>query len=385
MRYLTGWTEPGALLLMRIRNGNIEQESFFCPQPSAERERWEGVRPGPAHARSNFGFDNAKPFTSFNAIISSGLADETNVLLDPASCPQAAREALRYWQDQASSKRANGGFTLTEITPHLAQMRMNKSAAEIAHTRRAAGMTANAVRRVLRNLKNYTTETQIAASISHRYAALGVSHAFQPIVASGANACILHYSENNDRLDSGKLVLVDTGCEADGYTADVSRTYPVNGKYTEEQRKLYDIVLAAQEAAIDHIRPSSNLHDAQQAARQVLASGLRSLGILPQGRSKKEDLAEYYMHGIGHFVGLEVHDAGIYSDDRGRPRKLRPGMCLTVEPGLYLDGRRSIPAPLRNTGIRIEDTVLVRSRGCEVLTARAPKAPDEIEELFAAP
>ncbi len=385
MRYLTGWTEPGALLLMRIRNGSIEQESFFCPQQPDERERWEGVRPGPAHARSNFGLENAKPFTSFSDIINSGLADETNVLLDPASCPQAAREALRYWQEQSRSNRASGGFALTEIAPHLAQMRMGKSAAEIAHTRRAAGMTANAVRSVLRKLKNFTTEAQIAATISHRYSARSVSHAFQPIVAAGANACILHYSENNDKLTPGKLVLVDTGCEADGYAADVSRTYPVNGKFTESQRKLYEIVLAAQEAAIAHIRPSSNLHDAQQAARQVLASGLRSLGILPQGRTKNEDLAEYYMHGIGHFVGLDVHDAGIYSDERGRPRKLRPGMCLTVEPGLYLDGRRSIPAPLRNTGIRIEDTVLVRSRGCEVLTSRAPKAPDEIEELFAAP
>ena len=262
------------------------------------------------------------------------------------------------------------------LGPLIAELRMIKSAAELARLRRSASLAARAVRTAVRQLPHLHREAQLAALIGKCYAERGGTHAFSPIVAGGRNACILHYFENSAPLRKRDLLLVDTGCELSGYASDISRTVPIGGRFSPTQRRLYEIVLAAQQAALAAIRPGSTLQRASDAAQKVMRTRLGRMGIV-RPRSGSGSLEDFFMHGIGHHIGMQVHDA--VAPDGGKERRLEAGMCVTIEPGLYFGSGAGIPTPVRNTGIRIEDTVAVVRGGREILTGAAPKLPDRIE------
>ena len=377
MRYLCGWRQPGALLMLRAARGMLREETLFCPRQHPERVIWDGRQPGIREARANFGLQEALPFTDFGKICTRHLEQEDTVFIDPASCPRLAGQILEFWR----TKGAGSNFCMRGLAPLTARLRMIKSAAELARLRRSSALAARAVHRVIGQIRHLESEAQLAAMLGQHYVERGGTHAFSPIVAGGRNACILHYLENDCPLRKRDLVLIDTGCELGGYASDISRTVPVSGRFTPVQRRLYETVLAAQQAALATVRPGSTLQRACQAAQKVMRSRLRRMGIVKPARRSADSgaggLEEFFMHGIGHHIGMQVHDA--VADVGGRERRLEAGMCITIEPGLYFAAGAGIPAPVRNTGIRIEDTVAVVRGGCEILTKAAAKLPDAIE------
>jgi Xaa-Pro aminopeptidase len=272
-----------------------------------------------------------------------------------------------------------------DVRAVIDDMRLHKDAHELAIMRRAARIAAAAHRRAMQRARPGRTEYEIEAELLYEFRRSGAQFpAYSPIVASGANACVLHYVANDAVLRDGELILIDAGCELDGYASDLTRTYPVNGRFSGAQREVYEIVLAAQRAALQSVRPGAAWNEPHDAAVKVLAQGLIDLELLPGPLGEaleKETYKRFYMHRTGHWLGLDVHDAGDYKRD-GRWRPLASGMTLTVEPGLYIRAEGDIPERLRNTGIRIEDDVLVTDAGCEVLTAEAPKAIADIEALM---
>ena len=371
MRYLCGWRQPGALLMLRAAQGRLTEEILFCPHQQRERIAWEGRQPGSRAARANFGLQDALPFTSFGKICRKHLDQEDTIFLDPSSCPPLAAQILELWR----GKDAGGNFRLQDIRPLLGQLRMIKSSAEITRLRRSAALAAGAVSEAIRQIPNLQTEAQLAALLGKHYVERGGRHAFPPIAAAGGNACILHYFENDCRIGKKSLVLIDTGCELSGYASDISRTVPAAGRFSPVQKKLYETVLAAQQAALATVRPGSTLQRACTAAQRSMRGRLARMGIIGSKRSPAASLDDFFMHGIGHHIGLQVHDALAPAGER----RLEAGMCVTIEPGLYFASGAGIPAQVRNIGIRIEDTVAVTRNGCEILTAAAPKLPAAIE------
>ena len=286
-------------------------------------------------------------------------------------------------------QRARNGVTapgqIHDIRLLLDEMRLFKSAEELQIMRRAAEISAGAHRRVMRETSPDMFEYEVEAELLREFRVHGAqAPAYTSIVAGGANACVLHYVENNVRLKGGDLVLIDAGCELNGYASDITRTFPVDGKFTPAQKDLYQLVLAAQAEAIAAVRPGNAWNAPHEAALHVLAQGFIDLGLC-QGSVdqvlQSEDYKRFYMHRTGHWLGLDVHDAGEYKVD-GEWRPLRPGMTLTVEPGCYVRPADNVPQHFWNTGIRIEDDVAVTENGCEVLTAVAPKTVAEIEGLM---
>jgi Xaa-Pro aminopeptidase len=259
-----------------------------------------------------------------------------------------------------------------------------KDAHELALMRHAGRISASAHRRAMQASRPGRYEYELEAELLHEFRRSGAQFpAYSPIVAAGANACVLHYVANDAELRDGDLVLIDAGCELGGYASDITRTHPVNGKFSAAQREVYEIVLAAQAAAIGKVRAGGAWNDPHDAAVRVLAEGLRSLKLVAGSLDEvleKEAYKRFYMHRTGHWLGLDVHDAGEYKRE-GKWRTLEPGMTLTVEPGLYLRAADDVPGALRDIGVRIEDDVLVTPAGCEVLTAAAPKQPAEVEAL----
>jgi Xaa-Pro aminopeptidase len=266
-------------------------------------------------------------------------------------------------------------------------MRLYKSRSEIATMRKAARISAAAHSQLMKKCRPGMHEYQLQADFEHACASKGATRqAYPAIVGGGNNACVLHYIENNAELRNGDLVLIDAGCELDCYASDITRTFPVNGRFSDAQRKLYQLVLDAQHAAIEAVRPGNSWQAPHQAAVKVLTRGLVKLGLLkgqPARLLKKEAFSKYYMHKTGHWLGMDVHDVGDYKID-GEWRMLEPGMVLTVEPGLYIpEGMRGVAKKWQGIGIRIEDDVLVTKDGHEVLTSDVPKEIDEIEALMA--
>jgi Xaa-Pro aminopeptidase len=265
-------------------------------------------------------------------------------------------------------------------------MRLRKSRAEIALIRESARIAARAHVRAMRFCRPGAKEYEVMAELVHEFRMHNAAEAYQPIVGGGANSCILHYHENSDELKDGDLLLVDAGCEHQHYASDITRTFPVNGRFSPAQRAVYDIVLAANQAAIAAVRPGADWNAPHEAAVQVITRGLVQLGLL-KGQVptlvRNGDYQRFFLHRTGHWLGVDVHDVGDYKVGE-EWRVLEPGMVLTVEPGIYLPpGSRGVPRRLHNIGIRIEDDVLVTRNGAEVLTGGVPKDPDEIEELMA--
>ena len=396
--YLTGFAEPESVLVLVAARGDVPARSIlFCREKNVEREIWEGFRHGPAAAREAFGFDEAYPIAELDAQMARLLADVPALYY--ANAHSAAFDAqVAGWLKAVRAQSRSGIVAparIEHLLPLLDEMRLLKDESEQALMAKSASIAGAAHLRAMRAAKPGMFEYEIEAELLYAFRKQGAQFpAYTPIVASGTNACILHYNANNAQTKDGDLVLIDAGCEFDSYASDITRTFPVNGRFSAPQKTLYELVLRAQDAALAAIRPGRPYSDFHDAAVKVLAEGMLELGLLDKGKfgSVENVLAErahtqFYMHGTGHWLGLDVHDAGAYRDlaVEGKPsRPLLAGMALTVEPGIYVRPAPGVPEQFWNIGIRIEDDVIVAETGARVLTGAAPKTVAEIEALMGA-
>lgn len=394
--YLTGFTEPESVLVLVAAQGEQPARAIlFCREKNLEREIWDGFRYGPEAAKAEFGFDEAYPIGELDAQMAKLLANAPALYY--ALGHSAALDAQVAGWLKAVRLQARTGVTAPSTAHHLLgildEMRLVKDAHEAELMRRAAVISAQAHVRAMRATRPGMFEYEIEAELLHEFRRNGAQFpAYTPIVASGPNACVLHYNVNNRRIQDRELVLIDAGCEFGGYAADITRTYPAGGRFSAPQRQLYELVLQAQSAAFAAIVPGQPYSGMHEAAVQVLAQGMLDLGLLDKSKhgSVENVIAErahqqFYMHGTGHWLGMDVHDVGAYRDtaqDSKPSRPLIPGMALTVEPGIYVRPADGVPEQFWHIGIRIEDDILVTDNGCEVLTGGAPKSVDAIEALM---
>jgi Xaa-Pro aminopeptidase len=380
--YLTGFTEPEAVLVL-----TCGKSILFCREKNLEREIWDGFRYGPDAARERFGFDQAQPIASLDQEMARLLENRHALYYPMGADAEWDARAIRWLNSVRSRVRAGiaAPERMHDVRAAIDDMRLVKDAHELELMRRAARIAATAHRRAMQRARAGSTEYQVEAELLYEFRRSGAQFpAYSPIVAGGANACVLHYVANDAVLRDGDLLLIDAGCELDGYASDLTRTFPVNGRFSAAQREVYEIVLASQRAALEQVRAGNGWNDPHDAAVKVLAQGLLELKLVAgplEAVLEKETYKRFYMHRTGHWLGLDVHDAGDYKRE-GSWRALAPGMTLTVEPGLYIRAEDDIPERLRNIGIRIEDDVVVGEAGCEVLTAEAPKAVADIEALM---
>ena len=383
--YLTGFGEPEAVAV--FSPGREEGEFvMFCRERDLSAEQWHGSRLGLEGVCERHGADEAFPIEELDDVLPELLEDKPRLYYAMGHDREFDRRMLAWVAQARAAARWGGGLRdLVMLDRLVHEMRLLKSRAEIGVMSKAARVSAAAHERAMRICRPGMFEYQIEAELLHEFTRGGCRAAAYPsIVAGGANACTLHYTRNSDRLRNGALLLIDAGAEYECYASDITRTFPVNGKFTRAQRDVYSLVLAAQAAAIDAAAPGRTYEDVHMAAVRVLAEGLVDLGAL-KGRMKtiidREKYKRFYVHRTGHWLGLDVHDVGDYELD-GQSRVLEPGMVMTVEPGLYFppdDGKA--PGRLRGIGVRIEDDVLVTKTGREVLTAAVPKSIDEIESI----
>lgn len=385
--YLTGFSEPDSVMVLVPGRGHAEY-IVFCRDRDPAAEAWDGPRAGTEGAVEDFGADDAFPIADIDEILPGLLEGKERVYYNVGRNPDFDRR-LMSWVNSIRAKIKNGAYVPGEFIAldHLLHdMRLYKSRAEISAMRKAARISAEAHRRAMVACEPGMQEYEIEALFLHTFRSHQACPAYNSIVGSGPNACILHYINNSDTLEDGELVLIDAGCEYDFYASDVTRTVPVNGRFTRAQRAIYDLVLKAQKAAMDKIEPGNHWNDPHEAAVRVVTSGLIRLGILKgtqRQRIKDESYQKYFMHRTGHWIGMDVHDVGDYKVG-DEWRVLEPGMVMTVEPGIYIPPRsRGVAKKWWGIGVRIEDDVLVTRDGCEVLSKDVPKEPDEIEALMA--
>ena len=386
--YLTGFPEPEAVAVL-VPGRPHGEYVLFCRERDPERETWDGRRAGPDGAVRDFGANDAFPIGDIDDIL-PGMLEHCERVYYTMGLNAEFDQRLLGWVNQLRAAAKTGVTTPTEFVAldHLLHdMRLFKSRAEIATMRTAARIAAAAHLRAMRACRPGMWEYEIEAEFLHEFRRHAATPSYQPIVGGGANGCILHYIENNARLCEGDLLLIDAGCEYDCYASDITRTFPVSGRFSPEQRALYEVVLEAQLAAIDKVRPGNHWNEPHDAAVKVLTRGLVRLGLL-KGRVpslvKSGAYRRFYMHRTGHWLGMDVHDVGDYKVGE-EWRVFEPGMVLTIEPGLYIAlGSRGVAKRWWGTGIRIEDDVLVTATGADVLSADAPKDPDEIERLMQA-
>jgi Xaa-Pro aminopeptidase len=383
--YLTGFTEPEAAAV--ITGGASPQSILFCRDKDETREIWDGFRFGPEAALEQFGFDETYSISELDAKLPELMGNRATLSYAVGHDPDWDARVLG-WLNAVRGKVRQGIVApkaIIDVRSALDEMRLFKDASELETMRRSARIASDAHRRAMRAAKPGRFEYEIEAELLHTFYAAGAqSPAYASIVAGGANACVLHYVENRAALKDGELLLIDAGCELDGYASDVTRSFPVNGRFSAAQKEVYEIVLSAQDAAIAAVRPGAQWIDPHTAAVRVLTQGMVDLKLLVgsvDGLIESEAYNRYYMHRTGHWLGLDVHDAGEYKLD-GAWRALQPGMTLTVEPGLYIRPADGVPQALWNIGIRIEDDVAVTAEGCEVLTS-PPRTVVGIEEWMA--
>lgn len=384
--YLTGFNEADALLL--ITAGKNGKSYLFNLARNPVLEQWNGPRLGQEGARLTLGIDEAFPLEKLEAQLPLLLSDKQAVYFAIGRYPIWATRILNAWNVVKSQSRKGiaAPEAFCDLVPILSEMRLIKSPAEINLMRKAAEITVAAHKRVLRTCQTAQYEYQLEAEIVHECYRQGCQNvAYNSIVAAGSNACVLHYSSNNQVLKSGDLLLVDAGSEFENYASDVTRTFPINGQFTTEQRQIYQLVLDAQQAGINCIKPGNPWDEAQRTIVDIITRGLVKLGLL-QGEVTeliaKEAYKPFYMHHSGHWLGLDVHDCGRYKlHNQWRP--LMPGMVLTVEPGLYINpGSVGVDRRWWGIGVRIEDDILVTPDGCDNLTRDLPVEVDEIEAFM---
>jgi len=381
--YLTGFGHPHAVAVLRT-DGGPPYTLFVEPRDPAA-ETWTGFRPGVEGARRDYGADEAYPVEQLSEQLPKLLERAERIFHTLGRDADLDRRLVGILDEMRLRSRQGVIPAEQLVDPRgiLHEMRLHKEPAELERMRRAAAISAEAHREAARLARAGVFEYELEAVLAYTFRRLGASGpAYESIVGSGPNATILHYVRNDRKLGEGELVLVDAGCELEGYASDVTRTYPVGGRYHGERRLLYEVVLAAQLSALEQVRPDATLEQVHAAAVRKLVEGLLELGLL---RGEAEELIaqgaqrRYYMHGTSHWLGLDVHDVGTYTRG-GKPRPLEPAMVLTVEPGLYIPADDAqAPESLRGVGVRIEDDVVVTAGGHENLTAQIPKAPAEVE------
>lgn len=386
--YLTGFNEPEAVLAL-IPGRRQGQFILFCRDRDPAREIWDGYRAGPQGVVDHYGADDAFPIGDIDEILPGLIEGRERVYYCVGKEPDFDRQ-LMEWVNTIRARARAGAIPPAEFVDldHLVhEMRLFKSAAELKVMARSGKIAARAHCRAMQVCKPGLFEYQLQAEIEHEFAMAGAEFpAYSSIVGGGANGCILHYIENRAVLNDGDLVLIDAGCEYQGYASDITRTFPVNGRFSPEQKVLYNIVLEAQYAAIDAVRAGNHWNEPHDATVQVITEGLVDAGLL---KGKVADLIEagayrdFYMHRAGHWLGMDVHDAGDYKVDH-QWRLLEPGMVMTVEPGLYVaPDNANVAEKWRGIGIRIEDNVAITNRGTEILTSEVPKSIDDIQALMA--
>lgn len=386
--YLSGFGEPEAVLVL-VPGREHGEYVMFCRERDRAMEIWNGFRAGPEGAVKDFGADDAFPIGDLDEILPGLIEGRERVYYLMGRDPEFDRQVME-WVNAIRAKVRSGAHPPGEFIAldHLLHdMRLFKSPAEVRIMQEAADMTASAHLRAMEKCHPGMMEFQLEAEFLHEFSRNGSRFpAYSSIVGGGSNACVLHYIDNNCELKDGDLVLIDAGAEYQHYASDITRTFPVGGKFSREQRALYDVVLKAQLAAIKQVKPGNHWNQPHEAALKELVKGLVQLGLL-QGKVDEliasEGYRRFYMHRTGHWLGMDVHDVGDYKVG-DEWRVFEPGMVLTVEPGLYVAADDdTVEARWRGIGIRIEDDVLVTEKGRKILTAAAPKDPDEIEALMA--
>ena len=399
--YLTGFEEPGATLVMKVgaSGKSYQLEShLFCRPKDLEREIWDGIRLGPDAAPEVLGIEFAHSNHELDQKLGVLLADQDAIYVRLAESAKEDRR-IRHWMKQVRGQTRSGinppsEFHDVEVLIH--EMRLFKDAHEIDIMRRAAAISARAHIRAMHACKPGMREYQLEAELLHEFRNSGAqSVAYNSIVAGGANSCILHYRAGSTELRSGELCLIDAGCELDGYASDITRTFPVNGKFTGPQRALYNITYAAQEAAITATKPGNTFMQPHDAALKVLTQGLLDEKLINLSEvGSLENAIEtgayrrFYMHRTSHWLGMDVHDVGSYrepittSSEEKPWRILKSGMVITIEPGLYVRPADDVNEAFWNIGIRIEDDAVINDAGCELISRGVPVKADEIEALM---
>ncbi|MED5271669.1 MAG: aminopeptidase P N-terminal domain-containing protein [Candidatus Thermoplasmatota archaeon] len=388
--YLTGWSEPDSVLLAIKKDGKWNSHLFLQPR-NTELEIWEGRRPGVEGALEGWAIDSASSIEEIESVLIKEL-ENTEVVYHSVgfnSIVDSVVEKAINSKTRARQQIGEGPTQRIDPSGLVAELRLIKSDAEIELMRYSAEISSLAHIEAMKNGYAGIGEWQIQGIIEGCFRYLGASNwAYPSIVGCGENATILHYHANNQECKDGDVVLIDAGSEYEGYAADITRSWPVNGKFTESQKKIYNLVLKSQLAAIDACVVGNEYIEIHKAASKVLAEGLVDLGIIncsPEEALENGELKKYFMHGTGHWIGLDVHDVGIYKPD-GKPRKFESGMVITIEPGLYFGDWRpdlnDLDPQWAGIGIRIEDDVLITENGPDVLSSRCPKNLDEIESLI---
>jgi len=411
--YLTGFTEPNAWLVLSAEG----EATLFCQPKDTEREIWDGIRLGPDAAPAALGVQRAVSVNELDVQLPKLLENRGTVWF-PFATHAGLESRIESWLQPVRARVRFGALCpdqQRDVCALLDEMRLVKDAHELDIMRRASRISAHAhIRAMQRSAAMLRTgqdvrEYHLDAELLHEFRQYGSQYpAYGSIVAGGANACVLHYRADQGLIRDGELVLIDAGCELDGYASDITRTFPANGRFTGPQRALYELVLASQEAAVAATQPGARFVDPHNATIEVLAQGLLDLGLLDKHKVggaqdviANRDYFQFYMHRTGHWLGMDVHDCGSYVEPfeighiserkdplsgetiKDRPsRILRPGMVLTIEPGLYVRPAEGVPEQFHNIGIRIEDDAVVTADGCELITRDVPVNPDEIEALM---
>lgn len=385
--YLTGFPEPDAVLALIPGRAHAET-ILFCRERDPEREAWDGPRAGPEGAVSEYGVDDAFPIGDIDEILPGMIEGRSRVYYHFGRDTEFDIKLIA-WVNSVRAQVKRGA-----IAPHefvalghiLHDLRLYKTRDELRLMRKAAKIAAGAHVRAMQLVRPGMNEHEIEAELLHEFRRNGAVPSYEPIVGGGKNGCVLHYRANNAVLNDGDLLLIDAGAEFDCYASDITRTFPVNGKFSPEQRALYDIVLKAQTASIDEVRAGRPFGAYHDAAVKAIVAGLIKLGLLKGSVDKnirEHSYRPFYMHKTGHWLGLDVHDVGDYRVD-GEFRELEPGMVVTVEPGIYIaPDAKHVPAKWRGIGIRIEDDIVVTRGDPEVITAAVPRNADDIEALMA--
>ena len=386
--YLTGFNEPEAVVV--VIGGKPSRSILFCRAKHEEREIWDGFRYGPEEAKTQFNFDDTFAIDEIDKILPQ-LIENKDAIFTPIGIESNWDNKMMGWLNKTRS-RAREGITapasLIDVREILDEMRIIKDSDELDVMRRAAKISAEAHVNAMLATKPEKYEYEIEAELLYHFKKKGSQFpAYTSIVAGGKNACVLHYIENNAVLNDGDLLLIDAGCELDGYASDITRTFPVSGKFSGPQRMIYELVLDAQRAAMEATSRGNSWQAPHDAATKVLAQGFIDFKLCHGSLDKvleNREYSRYYMHRTGHWLGRDVHDVGNYKDD-GQWRSLEPGMVLTIEPGCYIRSAPDIPEQFWNIGIRIEDDAIVnQDSGCEIITSGVPKTINDIESLMSA-
>ncbi|MDZ7829464.1 MAG: Xaa-Pro aminopeptidase [Halofilum sp. (in: g-proteobacteria)] len=383
--YLTGFPEPEAVAVICPGREHGEYV-LFCRERDPEREVWHGSRAGIDGAIERYGADDAFPIGDIDDILPGMIEGRERIYCTMGRYAEFDRHVMQ-WVNEVRGQVRSGGHVPNEfiaLDHVLHDMRLFKTRDELRTMRRAARISMAAHERAMRACRPGMHEYELEAEFWHEFRRNGAEPAYGLIVGGGANGCVLHYVSNDHELRDGDLVLIDAGAEYDGYAADITRTFPVNGRFSGPQREVYSIVLDAQKAALDVAVKDGHWNEPHEAATRILVRGMIDLGLLEgdvDARIEDESYRRFFMHRTGHWLGMDVHDVGDYKVDEGW-RHLEPGMCLTIEPGLYIPAAEDVPEPLHDIGVRIEDDVLITREGNEVLTRELVKEIDDIEALM---